>query len=253
MTRSIVALVDAPSKGFRWLKGAERHLSPDALTARVLCKSHNERLSPLDEVGFKVLAAMRACGLGEPGPSHLVVNGHDLERWIVQRACAVLYSGNADWKGMKVDLGSVAPREVRAALLDGEWPEGGGLYFAPPPDNGGLDGTGMAAIYGLQDAATMLPRTAIGFRVTLTGVPFAVRWIADDMIAPSVAAMFYSHRPEGVTLLGPTHRLDLRFTWDPDVRPGPGAQYGPLTMAELDELWASVGGRPERNTSGRAR
>jgi len=194
---------------------------------------------------------MRACGLGEPGPSHLLVNGHDFERWIVQRACAVLYSGNADYRGLKVDLGSAAPPVLRAALLDGLWPTGGGLYFGPPPDQGGFDGAGMSAIYGVHDAAALLPQTVIGFRVTLTGVPFAVRWVADDMIAPSVAAMFYSHRPEGVRLLGPTHQLDLRFTWDPVVRPGPMAQYGPLTMAELDELWAGVGGRPAPRDPGR--
>ncbi len=243
MTRSILELVDAPSTGWRWLKGEEKHLPPDALAARVLCKSHNERLAPLDDVGFRILAAMRACALGLPGPSHLLVNGHDFECWIVQRACAVLYSGNVHWRGVKIDLGAVAPQHMRDALLEGKWPSGGGLYLGPPPESGGLDGVGMAGMFGAANG-TGIRKIPVGFRISLTGIPFAVRWLADEQIDSSVAEMFHSHRPTGVTLLGPAHRLEVRFTWDPNVPAGEILEYGPLTMAELDALWDSVGGRP---------
>jgi hypothetical protein len=243
MTRSILELVDAPSKGWRWLNGKEKHLPPDALAARVLCKSHNERLAPLDGVGFRMLEAMRACALGLPGPSHLLVNGHDFECWIVQRACAMLYSGNAHWNGIKLDLGSIAPQHIRDALLEGEWPNGGGLYLAPPPQSGGLDGVGMTGMFGAVNG-TGIRNIPVGFRISLAGIPFAVRWLADEQIDANVADMFHSHRPAGVTLLGPTHRLEVRFTWDPDVPPGEILQYGPLTMEDLDALWDSAGGRP---------
>lgn len=244
MTRAVLELIDGPSTGYRWLKGETRNLPSNSLAARVLCKSHNERLAPLDDVGLRVFAAMRACALGQPGPSHVLANGHDFERWILQRACAVLYSGNADWHGFKIDVGNVAPREVRDALLEGWWPKGGGLHLGVEATNAKLDGIEMAPIFGLETPSLIVPKTAIGFRVSLAGVPFAVRWIGDELMGPAVKSRFRARRPEGITLLGPQQRLDVRFTWDPGVRPGPIAEFGPLTQDQLDALWASVGGRP---------
>lgn len=244
MSKGILKQVEGPSTGYRWLKGQSRELPPSAFQSWVLCKSHNERLSRLDEIASKLFAAMWAAALGEDGPTHLLINGHDLERWIVQRACAVLHSGNGDYNGFKVGMGDGAAPYAHRALLNAEWPEGGGLYLVQPPKNGRLDGFEMAPFMGLERPGILVPRTAIGFRTTLIGVAFGALWYPEDALSPEIKALFEVHRPEGVNLLGPTHRLEVRFTWDPKIVPGPIAEYGPLSQAELDALWDSVGGRP---------
>jgi len=240
MTRRILELSDGPTAGYRWLKGQTKDLPPDALASHVLCRSHNSRLSKLDDVGISVFAAMRACTLGEPGPTHLIVNGHDFERWLVQRAAAVMYSGNADFRGFKVDLGKFAQPEVRDALVEGVWPAGGGLYLTEAPLAAKLDGTEMAPFFASHDPSIIIPRDAIGFRVTLSGIPFSVRWGGDDRLAPTVTEQFRSYRPAGVILDGPEHRLDLRFSWRPEVRPSPIVGFGPLTRDALAAIEAAA-------------
>lgn len=242
MTRRILELTDGPSAGYRWLKGQTKDLPPDALASNVLCRSHNSRLSQIDEVGIAVFSAMRACALGEPGPTHLIVNGHDFERWLVQRAAAVMYSGNAVFRGFKIDLGNVAQPEVRDALVEGVWPTGGGLCLTDAAPAAKLDGTEMAPIFGSDDPSIIIPRDAIGFRVSLSGIPFAVRWVSDARLAPAVADRFRSHRLAGVTLDGPEHKLDLRFSWRPEVRPSPIVEFGPLTREALAAIKAAAEG-----------
>lgn len=240
MTRRILELSDGPTAGYRWLKGLTKDLPPDALAARVLCRSHNSRLSKLDDVGIAVFAAMRACTLGEPGPTHLIVNGHDFERWLVQRAAAVMYSGNADFRGFKVDLGKFAQPEVRDALVEGVWPAGGGLYLTDAPPKAKLDGTEMAPFFASHDPSIIIPKDVIGFRVTLSGIPFSVRWVGNDRLAPTVTERFRSYRPAGVILDGPEHRLDLRFSWRPEVLPSPIVAFGPLTSDALAAIKAAA-------------
>lgn len=240
MTRRILEISDGPSAGYRWLKGQSKDLPPDALASKVLCRSHNSRLSQLDDVGIAVFSALRACALGETGPSHLIVNGHDFERWIVQRAAAVMYSGNADYRGFKVDLGSVAQPEVRDALAEGIWPEGGGLYLTEVPPAAKLDGTEMAPFFASRDPSIVIPKEVIGFRVSLSCIPFTVLWVGGDRLAPEVAENFQIHRPAGVTLFGPEHQLELRFSWRPEVRAGPIVEFGPLTREALARIKAAA-------------
>lgn len=240
MSRSILKLSDGPSAGYRWLRGQTKSLPSDALAARVLCKSHNQRLSKLDDVGFAVFEAMRACALGEPGPKHLIVNGHDFERWIVQRACAVCFSGNADHKGLKVDLGQVARGEIFDALVEGKWRPSGGLYLTASTMAAKLDGTEMAPVFGVSDRSVVLPQVVVGFRVSLAGIPFAVRWAGNDQVGPGVADMFYAQRMDGVNLVGPEHTLQIRFTWGAGIRPGPIIEFGPLTREMLAETRAKA-------------
>jgi len=80
----------------RWTSPAqninERDVGISSLVQNILCKRHNEALSPLDETGrrfCKALLELPALMAAQNAPpSAVAVNGRTLERWLLKVACA---------------------------------------------------------------------------------------------------------------------------------------------------------------------
>jgi hypothetical protein len=127
--------------GLTWLEEGEmRSIPTDALNAKILCESHNAALSPLDAVGLRFAEHLRATRqamttMRRRGPrTHLILNGLDIERWLLKTLCGLVASGSTDVKG----IGD--PREWRPSvegleILFGVRPmtNGCGLHFLGKP------------------------------------------------------------------------------------------------------------------------
>ena len=137
LSRSIVGSGDILISGFPFLKGETRSIPGDRLVAKMLCKTHNERLSPLDAAAghfFQVLSTfryrglMRASGARKPGGIDMYeVDGAFVERWMLKTLINVMFER---------ELGSDQrwhPPElwVRCAFGTTSFPDRCGLYLLP--------------------------------------------------------------------------------------------------------------------------
>jgi hypothetical protein len=119
--------------GLPWLKGNTRTLPTASLTARVLCKRHNEALSILDGRAAEFVRCLDVIhdGFGNERAATQVVDGDQLERWLLKTLCGCLASENmVNQVGDRVP-GWEPPRDWLDFLYDqGSFPKGCGLYLA---------------------------------------------------------------------------------------------------------------------------
>jgi hypothetical protein len=89
--------------GLQWLADNERRMVPtNALASNVLCRSHNSALSGLDAFAVHVVSTFIAIGNDmvnrrrrRPTAVYLL-NGQDLERWMLKCLCGLIVSGTAN-------------------------------------------------------------------------------------------------------------------------------------------------------------
>ncbi len=116
------------TEGLPWLE-APKQLGESAFTSRVLCKRHNEALSPLDATIGKFFDVIRQAANGEDVGTR-VFQGEDLERWALKVLIGTTTSANvvgAD--GQKDVLETVPDQHLRILFGEAEMPTGCGFYY----------------------------------------------------------------------------------------------------------------------------
>jgi hypothetical protein len=86
--------------GIPWLKQqVEKWISPRRMVAKILCKRHNEALSPLDYQAGRLIRTIgkfdREFNDPEPRPDIVFFSGEDIERWMLKTICGTIASANA--------------------------------------------------------------------------------------------------------------------------------------------------------------
>ena len=81
--------------GLRWQKQqVPQWISPGALTANILCKRHNEALSPLDAQAGRLIRAITTfdADFNSPAPKTDIkfFAGEDIERWMLKTTCGMV-------------------------------------------------------------------------------------------------------------------------------------------------------------------
>lgn len=113
--------------------------SEAALTSRVLCKRHNEALSPLDEAAARTYVALKRAALHAyvrpecEGTLHLLIDGHALELWAIKLMAGKQAADMFRFEGKKVPfpLGQ-SERTILDALTTGRVQTPSGLYAHRP-------------------------------------------------------------------------------------------------------------------------
>jgi hypothetical protein len=83
----------AEAKGVSWLpEEGITTLDPEALSAKMLCDRHNAALSPLDELAIKFFRFTRG---DTESHMELIIQGYELERWMLKLLCGVMFKGLA--------------------------------------------------------------------------------------------------------------------------------------------------------------
>lgn len=131
-TRSILSDWGTTSTTKHLRDGTKRVVPVASAGANVLCKRHNEALSPLDEVGRRFVAALRAqaqyARSDRTEDTHALFNGFDVERWILKILCGSHHlqpvtrlHESSMW---------VVPQAWAEIVFGGRpFPPGGGIYF----------------------------------------------------------------------------------------------------------------------------
>lgn len=117
--------------GFPWLTQAETRPVPVlALTAGILCKRHNEALWPLDTIGGQLVGAIREFAFSDVQASRriVVLNGRDVERWMLKCLFASMASRNLQSKSGESLTADITHRCVQLLYDDVPFEAGRGLY-----------------------------------------------------------------------------------------------------------------------------
>ncbi len=140
---------DLRVNGFSWMGADEKHLPPNALTAKILCERHNSALSPLDSIAARLFQAFDEEGASGSGRQLLYLfSGHDLERWLLKVLCGMAYSRNLP-RG--VDCDTTIPRQWLEILFGyDDFSNEQGLYVCNVPGHlfGGPTGLAVQVIAG---------------------------------------------------------------------------------------------------------
>jgi hypothetical protein len=138
ISKSVLKQLGAPLllSGTPWLRPGETlEIAVGSLTAKILCKRHNEALAPLDsEAGLffsilsEALIELNRKTLSRKPIFHLV-SGDALELWMLKIACGLYFAiGSKD--GVKLaDKYTIDLKKVRRAFFECEWEARAGLYF----------------------------------------------------------------------------------------------------------------------------
>lgn len=121
--------------GLPWIpEGQFKSVGFKSLVANCLCKDHNSALYPLDDAAKKFFAALRSCfEEGTTGPCFLI-NGHDIERWLLKTLKAMAVSKNLA-RGSERMSGVFGSDIAVIDMLDHpeSWPAKTGLYCVMRP------------------------------------------------------------------------------------------------------------------------
>jgi hypothetical protein len=156
ISRSVLELIShndaAPGiavvSGHRWKNKA---LPIASMVANILCRTHNEALSPLDSAAKSLLEGIQHIHSG--AKSHAIVtislNGDFFERWLLKVLCGFMASGNSFSKEGQSVPQQPSREFVRFLFGDDPLPAGFGFYFlseGPPPVAPHTHNFGFAAL-----------------------------------------------------------------------------------------------------------
>ena len=133
--------------GFPWIApGEARKLTDTAMRSWILCKRHNNALSPLDSMveglwdALKVTQQLSSIGVAS-------FDGHDLERWAIKVLLGMMVSGNVrapDGTRGRLPIDNVPIEYVRILFSEEDLiPERGFWYTGKYPEGARADGIGV--------------------------------------------------------------------------------------------------------------
>jgi len=190
--------------GLSWL-AEPRNIPPRGLQAKILCKRHNNALSPLDTTIarlFDVLfRAEQGCNVG----AH-EFDGESLERWALKVLLGLVTSGNffgAEGKAMAVP-------ELHLRILFGEetFPQGCGFYYIGDPVKG-LDADLLNAAVNRYPPGDAEEGSIFGITIRLAWL----RFLTTVTARISAGQPRLVHRPGGLQL-GVPERGRIGLRWD---------------------------------------
>jgi hypothetical protein len=192
-------------RGLAFADNSERETFPvSALAAKILCNHHNTMLSPLDSAVGRFFGAMEDLEAGWTDTGGLLlVNGFDLERWILKLTIGVLATGQS----------------YRAPGLQTKLQTAGTGLLARLLEPGGLDGTRAEGLYiwryqprGSQDIALTMRWRGLD---DLCAVDFEVDGLRLSVaISTSLAAKDgLLHRPCQVVMKSTVMTCKIKLCW----------------------------------------
>ena len=185
----------------------DKQIAPKAAAAKVLCKRHNEALAELDTFGKRLFTALGKINNPEnvTGNQVLLVNGHDVERWILKALCGFMASGEAEPFGGR-------PPTWRAPLpwLDvlygrATLPDGSGLYCSQEDGwTGGRKGVSITPIGNHVNVGAA--------EAQMNGCKFLLGLVPRRQIGDSIAGE-YVFRPSGFHVEAAGGTVHIFFAW----------------------------------------
>jgi hypothetical protein len=192
-------------EGVPWLD-SPRELTASTMVARVLCRRHNNALSPLDTMMgnfYDVLAGARE---GREVGVHLF-EGEDFERWALKVLLGRTASGNVRWHNGSKERPEIPLLYLRILFGEEDMPDGCGFFYVGDPVDG-LYSDGLNVAINTYAPQHTEPGAIFGVTVNLLGFQF----ITSVTARLEVAKQRIWHRPGGFQLGNP-ERGRVRLRW----------------------------------------
>lgn len=112
--------------------------SSNDIVSNILCEKHNSILAKYDKEALELFQCIKGYDKDfnskKPKTKYIRINGDYIEKWMLQRACALIASKSIHNEGQSKDI------KLNKIFLDilfknEKWPEGWGLYFNLPKNN----------------------------------------------------------------------------------------------------------------------
>ncbi len=195
--------------GFPWLdSGEQRSISKASLTAKVLCSRHNAVLSGLDSTALLLFTYLMGLNI-EENQEVFLINGEEIERWMLKALCGVVASGNVVHDSKRI-LGWEPPYHWLEILFGtGRIPPDCGLYYILAKyDFPANQFTRITPI--INKAGGKI----VGMTFTLEGFPFLFTMEPPperDKPTPSGAELRY--HPKGLQIRTSNDLREIHFGW----------------------------------------
>ena len=187
-----------------------QNLGISSLTGWILCKNHNESLSPFDVSGRDMIANMDNFNQLVMNPmlatEAMHLDGDRFELWMLKTLCGFLYSGAADHHFEKSKKGEYPSTRWLEILFNGaKFPEGQGLYYIPKTK---FDTD--PEILKLSPLKAPETDVVMGLRAWFFNFEFV---LLVEQLAPGVPSIFYeaSYRPESLREFA--SNAQIQFDW----------------------------------------
>jgi hypothetical protein len=201
--------------GLPWIPDGEtRQLPTASVASNVLCKRHNEALSPLDHVARrffeafdKIAKSFRAVPITNNGRTFLF-NGHDIERWMLKTLCGFVASRNAATKSARIT--GWRPEVKWLKILFGEEP------FAPQWGLHFLGSIGEEAKVDRNLSLAPLSNSesvVYGMLLTLTGRRFLLAMVPSPADRTGTLLANSIYHPAGFIMRMGHAQQTITFTW----------------------------------------
>ena len=118
-------------EGVPWADSPSERTASD-MVARVLCKRHNNALSPLDTTIGNFYDVLAGAHEGREVGVHLF-EGEDLERWALKMLLGRLASGNVRWHNGSKERPEISLLYLRILFGEEDMPDGCGFFYVGDP------------------------------------------------------------------------------------------------------------------------
>ena len=164
--------------GFPWQKDSFKTIPLSAFQSKILCVTHNNALSKLDEVGLDFYSAYAEVFSLEKKKENYkkiyLFNGYDVEKWMLKCGFGYLFSKNLQFKGKRVSEVNYPPDWLLQILFsNSHLPGTRGMYL--------VGDVGQAAVQGgvtinMIARAISSPQLEIidGYEILLNGLLFVL-------------------------------------------------------------------------------
>ena len=207
ISESVLRLVGTAVRvsGFPWqAEGVRQDIGIGSLSANILCRRHNERLSSLDEIGKAFVRALKTSfDHAFEGPDFsdesITIDGDSLERWLLKVLCGVL----TVMKGH-----SIPTLWLEILFRDKPFPQHHGLYF--------FGKLGKASwLFNLLRLISVPTKQGdiAGAKFGIGGVPILLAFGKPDLGDPQFSSYF---RPDSIEISKGGNIKKIDFKWHGD-------------------------------------
>jgi hypothetical protein len=192
--------------GFPWQRAGETaHIGAASLAAKMLCRRHNEQLSPLDSVGKDFLAGLKSsfheASEGRFSNRTYQIRGKSLELWLLKVLCGVL----------RLRRIAVPEEWIDILFQRKPWPDGTGMHI--------LVARGEAAWYFTLVRVTLVeatedPTQIRGAKFGIGGLAMLLAFGTPRLTEPGVQTIF---RPGSILIETDGKRHQHVLSWDDDA------------------------------------
>ena len=199
--------------GFNWQEEKNKQELPTSrLASKVLCKRHNEALSPLDATAVRFFTKLdNVIRQTERRSQVFLFDGTDLEHWMLKTLCGTVFSGNADIKRAQVTNWKPDLLWLNILFDAKPFPDRWGLYYSAESADTVEGGIKLSALANSTDGV-------YGVRISLDDELFLFLMDTPPEDATGTYLTRYTYRPKAIGLQNAYCENVILFGWNDEFQ-----------------------------------